>query len=195
MNKLNTAIFIFDAVEVLDFAGPFEVFSRTRLVPGVESRRSDTSAPFNVFTVARSADLVSATGGLRVLPHFDFGGAPPSFYQGACQNGVVAAHVYVKGSAGFSSTYTTSSPSIQEPFNCTGGVVEVKRTGAGVYRVHFGGLDNGSQLIAVGNQSVTPLGAAVAGGELTFKLVADSVGGGTVYQVTLDDTAGSSGTA
>jgi len=77
MNKLNTGIFIFDGVEVLDFAGPFEVFSRTRLDPGVESRRSDASAPFNVFTVARSIDPVDATGGLRVLPHFDFAGAPP----------------------------------------------------------------------------------------------------------------------
>jgi len=77
MNRLNTAIFIFDGVEVLDFAGPFEVFSRTRLVPGVESRRSDASAPFNVFTVARLADTVHATGGLRVLPHFDFASAPP----------------------------------------------------------------------------------------------------------------------
>ena len=77
MNKLNTAIFVFDGVEVLDFAGPFEVFSRTRLVPGVESRRSDESAPFNVFTVARLAETVHATGGLRVLPHFDFVSAPP----------------------------------------------------------------------------------------------------------------------
>jgi transcriptional regulator GlxA family with amidase domain len=77
MNRLNTAIFIFDGVEVLDFAGPFEVFSRTRLVPGVESRRSDASAPFNVFTVARLPDTVHATGGLRVLPHFDFASAPP----------------------------------------------------------------------------------------------------------------------
>jgi len=76
MKKLNTGIFIFDGVEVLDFAGPFEVFSRTRLVPGVESRRSDASAPFNVFTVARSSDPVHATGGLRLLPHFDFASAP-----------------------------------------------------------------------------------------------------------------------
>jgi transcriptional regulator GlxA family with amidase domain len=53
MNRLNTGIFIFDGVEVLDLAGPFEVFSRARLVPGVESRRSDDSAPFTVFTVAR----------------------------------------------------------------------------------------------------------------------------------------------
>jgi transcriptional regulator GlxA family with amidase domain len=77
MKKLNTGIFIFDGVEVLDFAGPFEVFSRTRLVPGVESRRTDASAPFNVFTVARSLSPVNATGGLRVLPQFDFAGAPP----------------------------------------------------------------------------------------------------------------------
>ena len=41
MKKLNTGIFIFDGVEVLEFAGSFEVCSRTRLVPGVESRRSD----------------------------------------------------------------------------------------------------------------------------------------------------------
>jgi len=39
MNKQNVGILIFDDVEVLDFAGPFEVFSRTRLKLGVESRR------------------------------------------------------------------------------------------------------------------------------------------------------------
>ncbi len=44
MEKWNAGILIFDEVEVLDFAGPYEVFSRTRLVPGVESRRSDDSA-------------------------------------------------------------------------------------------------------------------------------------------------------
>jgi len=69
MKKLNTGIFIFDGVEVLDFAGPFEVFSRTRLVAGVESRRSDVSAPFNVFTVARSAGTVHATGWQGAVDH------------------------------------------------------------------------------------------------------------------------------
>lgn len=77
MEKLSVGIFLFDGVEVLDFAGPFEVFSRTRLVPGTESRRSEESAPFRVFTVAASADPVRATGDLRVLPHFDFASAPP----------------------------------------------------------------------------------------------------------------------
>ena len=76
MEKLSVGIFIFDGVEVLDFAGPFEVFSRTRLVPGTESRRSEESAPFRVFTVAASAEPVRATGDLRVFPHFDFASAP-----------------------------------------------------------------------------------------------------------------------
>lgn len=77
MNKWNVGILIFDNVEVLDFAGPFEVFSRTRLEPGPDSRRTDDSAPFHVFTVAKSAAPVTTTGGLGVLPHFGFADAPP----------------------------------------------------------------------------------------------------------------------
>lgn len=74
---MNTAILIFDNVEVLDFAGPYEVFSRTRLVPGPESRRSEESAPFRVFTVAERPGPVAATGGLRVIPDHTFHDTPP----------------------------------------------------------------------------------------------------------------------
>jgi len=76
MKKLNVGILLFDEVEVLDFAGPFEVFSRTRLTPGIEARRSDDSAPFNVFTVARGDTAITATGGLCVLPDYDFDTVP-----------------------------------------------------------------------------------------------------------------------
>jgi transcriptional regulator GlxA family with amidase domain len=76
MTKRTVGIFIFDDVEVLDFAGPFEVFSRTRLVPGAQSRRSDESAPFKVFTVAQSATTIPATGGLRVTPDYTWDTAP-----------------------------------------------------------------------------------------------------------------------
>jgi transcriptional regulator GlxA family with amidase domain len=76
LDKLNVGILLFDAVEVLDFAGPYEVFSRTRTIPGVVARRSDESAPFRVFTVAHSAATVTATGGLRVLPDFEFATVP-----------------------------------------------------------------------------------------------------------------------
>ncbi len=72
----NTAILIFDGVEVLDFAGPYEVFSRTRTVPDFESRRSEDSAPSRVFTVAPERREIRATGDLRVMPHFSFADAP-----------------------------------------------------------------------------------------------------------------------
>ena len=76
MSRTTVGILLFDEVEVLDFAGPYEVFSRTRLTPGIESRRTDDSAPFQVFTVAQRPQPVRATGGLRVLPDHDFGTAP-----------------------------------------------------------------------------------------------------------------------
>jgi len=72
----SVGIFLFDDVEVLDFAGPFEVFSRTRTVPGADSRRTDDSAPFRVFTVARRRDVVTAIGGLRVIPDYAWADAP-----------------------------------------------------------------------------------------------------------------------
>jgi transcriptional regulator GlxA family with amidase domain len=74
--KRSVGILLFDDVEVLDFAGPFEVFSRVRLEPGVESRRSDASAPFEVFTVARDRRPVRAIGGLEVTPAAGFADAP-----------------------------------------------------------------------------------------------------------------------
>ena len=76
MTKQSVGIFIFDDVEVLDFAGPFEVFSRTRLAPGAESRRSEDSAPFDVFTVARTPGPIRAIGGLQVIPTFAWDTAP-----------------------------------------------------------------------------------------------------------------------
>lgn len=76
MDTANVGILLFDGVEVLDFAGPYEVFSRTRLTPGIESRRTEDSAPFRVFTVAAGDGPVTATGGLRVLPDFDISAAP-----------------------------------------------------------------------------------------------------------------------
>lgn len=76
MQSWSVAIVLFDDVEVLDFAGPFEVFSRTRLEPGAASRRSEDSAPFRVFTVAAEHAPVRATGGLVVLPDHGFEDAP-----------------------------------------------------------------------------------------------------------------------
>jgi transcriptional regulator GlxA family with amidase domain len=62
----NVAIYLFDEVEVLDFAGPFEVFStasRLRV-------RAGGPPVFRVFTVADRARSVRARGGLMVNAEF-----------------------------------------------------------------------------------------------------------------------------
>lgn len=64
----NLAILLFDDAEVLDFCGPFEVFS-------VASRLTDPLA-FNVFTVAEKTDAVIARNGLSVNPTYSLDDAP-----------------------------------------------------------------------------------------------------------------------
>jgi transcriptional regulator GlxA family with amidase domain len=64
----NAAIVLFDDVEVLDFAGPFEVFS-------VVARRARPE-PFAVYTVAERDSGVVARNGLRITPHWSFANAP-----------------------------------------------------------------------------------------------------------------------
>ena len=76
MQQQTVGIFLFDDVEVLDFAGPFEVFSRARLVPGPASRRTNDSAPFDVFTVAAHSNAVTAIGGLKVTATYTWADAP-----------------------------------------------------------------------------------------------------------------------
>jgi transcriptional regulator GlxA family with amidase domain len=73
MERLRTGILIFPNVEVLDFCGPFEVFSVTRLS---EENRREAPSPFEVFLVAQTLGPVTATGGLTVLPHHDFATCP-----------------------------------------------------------------------------------------------------------------------
>jgi transcriptional regulator GlxA family with amidase domain len=62
---LTVGIIIFDQVEVLDVAGPFEVLAVTRLN---EERRQEELSPFRVLLISESMDQVSAVGGLRFTP-------------------------------------------------------------------------------------------------------------------------------
>jgi transcriptional regulator GlxA family with amidase domain len=68
-------IYIFADVEVLDFAGPFEVFSTASRVKSRLQPQADR--PFEVFTIADSLRPVKARGGLLVQPHFDIRNHPP----------------------------------------------------------------------------------------------------------------------
>jgi transcriptional regulator GlxA family with amidase domain len=67
-------IYLFKNVEVLDFAGPFEVFTTASRV---SLRRSpDNEAPFKVFTIAKTTGVVQARAGLKTLPDFSFSECP-----------------------------------------------------------------------------------------------------------------------
>ncbi|MFT4247377.1 MAG: DJ-1/PfpI family protein [Pseudomonas sp.] len=72
---LNVAIYVFPEVEVLDFAGPFEVFTTASRV--FRRAHPHAAAPFETFTVARSLAPVRARAGLRVLPDHDLASCPP----------------------------------------------------------------------------------------------------------------------
>jgi hypothetical protein len=57
MTRKRVGILVFPNVEVLDFCGPYEVFSVTRLN---EERRREEASPFEVLLLAESADPVVA---------------------------------------------------------------------------------------------------------------------------------------
>lgn len=74
MTRLKTGILVYPDVEVLDFCGPFEVFSVARL--DGTNRREELS-PFDVFLVAETAEPVKTFGGMRVIPDYTFESCPP----------------------------------------------------------------------------------------------------------------------
>ena len=65
----SVQILLFDDVEVLDFAGPFEVFA-------VAGGRDGTE-PFTVSTVSPRSGAVRVRGGLSINPTYTFADCPP----------------------------------------------------------------------------------------------------------------------
>ena len=70
---LLVGILIFDQVELLDVAGPFEVFSVTRLN---EKEKGEWSSPFKVILIAEKLGQISTIGGLRLSPDVSFETCP-----------------------------------------------------------------------------------------------------------------------
>lgn len=65
---MNIGVFIYNEVEVLDFAGPYEVFTTAARVNG-----KINPAPqklFDVFLIAEKEGMVSARANLNVQPHY-----------------------------------------------------------------------------------------------------------------------------
>lgn len=64
----HVAIMVFDDIEVLDFAGPYEVFNVTREL--------SLMSEMNVFTVAESTAPVRTRGQLSINPNYSFTNMP-----------------------------------------------------------------------------------------------------------------------
>ena len=65
----NVVILLFDDVEVLDFAGPFEVFGATNELNG--------NAIFNLRTVSPARSVIRAINGLKVVADHTLEDCPP----------------------------------------------------------------------------------------------------------------------
>lgn len=64
----NAGIFIFDDIELMDFAGPFEVFS--------VANELEKYTLCNTFTFAENKDPVTSVNGLKVIPDYSFENCP-----------------------------------------------------------------------------------------------------------------------
>lgn len=63
----NVGFLIFNGMEDLDFAGPYEVFTVTM--------RTQKPRPFDVYTFAE-AEMIRTYGGLQVIPHYHISACP-----------------------------------------------------------------------------------------------------------------------
>lgn len=70
IHQFEIGILLFDGVEVLDFAGPYEVFSLASRLAATS--KSMPSPLFGVRTIARSCAVVRARHGLRISPDLPF---------------------------------------------------------------------------------------------------------------------------
>jgi transcriptional regulator GlxA family with amidase domain len=73
MESKRVGIVLFDNIEVLDFCGPFEVFSATRLD---EERRREEPSPFEVLLVSERSAPVVTSGNMKVIPDHTFENCP-----------------------------------------------------------------------------------------------------------------------
>jgi len=72
--EVNIGIYIYNDVEVLDFSGPFEVFTTAARVHA----KTNPGLPnlFNVFLVAEKEGMVSARANYNVQPHYSIQNHP-----------------------------------------------------------------------------------------------------------------------
>lgn len=73
--QLRVAFVISDGFNMIDFAGPWEVFQDVML-PNAGNPSKMGEMPFTLFTVSESTSPVKSTGGAAVTPEYSFANAP-----------------------------------------------------------------------------------------------------------------------
>jgi hypothetical protein len=117
-------------------------------VPAAKKASSATTAT-NAITAATATNAT------------DLGGHPASSYlTTGCETGTVEGYATVDGdAASFPSTFTSATPFLRRTFNCSGGAVQVRRLGAGIYDIEFVGNPG---TVAVGNPLACVTGEPIA---------------------------------
>ena len=72
--KIQVAVAISDGAVMIDFAGPWEVFSDVML--HTKGKAHEELHPFHLYTVAESAKAIRTSGGMQVVPDYTFENAP-----------------------------------------------------------------------------------------------------------------------
>jgi transcriptional regulator GlxA family with amidase domain len=65
---LNVGLYLFDDVELLDFTGPYEVFSVTSELNNYQL--------FKVFTITQDGTQIKTVNGLKIIPDYNFNNHP-----------------------------------------------------------------------------------------------------------------------
>lgn len=141
--------------------------------PNLSVKYATTAGSANSATTANTAN--SANTATTATNAQMLAGKPASAYTpGNCQVGTIKGSLVITAST--LSGVQQNTPSTVGGFNCTGGDVEIRRTGQGDFFVFFSGLTDGPASIASGSCVISAL-VANTGGEpvsLTCEKMSDS---------------------
>ena len=95
--SITVAFAISQYVQVIDFTGPWEVFQDVMLHDGHNDENMDHRMPFELYTVAETTEVVTGTGGLKIVPEYTFANAPiPRVVVVPAQQGSDALHAWLR---------------------------------------------------------------------------------------------------
>lgn len=90
--KINVAFTLGKGAQVIDVAGPWEVFQDVNI---------DNCCPFDLYTVAAEKTLIAMSGGLQVLPNFAVADAPqPDIILSPAHTNCVAINNWIRAVSG-----------------------------------------------------------------------------------------------